>query len=49
MKHWHYSRRSARPVSHSHKDGELIHIHGNKGWIGYGRTKKSLMGGKKHL
>ncbi len=49
MKHWHYSRPSRRPVNHSHKGGNRIHTHLNKGWLGYGRTKKSLMGKEKHL
>lgn len=40
MKHWHWSYKSNRPVSHSHKGGEKMHIHSDKGWGGYGRTKK---------
>ena len=43
MKHWHWSRRSSRPVSHKHKGGDRIHIHGEKGWISYGRTKNTLV------
>lgn len=43
MKHYHWSRPSRRAVSHSHEGGNRIHIHGNKGWLGYGKTKASLL------
>lgn len=43
MKHWHWSRKSDRAVSHKHEGGNETHIHGSKGWIGYGRTKASLL------
>ena len=49
MEHWHYSRPSEKAVKHSHTGGDKIHIHSNKGWLGYGRTKESLMQGAKKL
>lgn len=49
MRHWHYSRPSRKALVHSHKGGNEIHGHLNRGWVGYGRTKKSLMDGQKSL
>ena len=43
MKHYHWSQRSNRAVSHSHAKGNIRHIHSSKGWLHYGRTKRGVV------